>query len=119
MWLFSQRMMSSVGLLLNVMGFKMSGLPRMLMPISLIFGHLETIILLHLKNLHLINLSMQLSFSMILRISIFFKAYDRDWGRDTQIIVDLVLSPDKTFGNKTRLKKQARDGSGIAVILSA
>lgn len=42
-----------------------------------------------------------------------------DWGRDSQIIVDLVLSPDKTFGNKTRLERQARDGSGTAVILSA
>jgi hypothetical protein len=42
-----------------------------------------------------------------------------DWGRDTQIIVDLALSPDRTFGNKTRLPVQARDGSGVAIILSA
>jgi len=42
-----------------------------------------------------------------------------DWGRDTQIIVDLALSPDRTFGNKSRLAVQARDGSGTAIILSA
>ena len=42
-----------------------------------------------------------------------------DWGRDTQIIVDLALSPDRTFGNRTRLEKQARDGTGAAIILSA
>lgn len=43
----------------------------------------------------------------------------RDWGRDTQIIVDLALSPDRTFGNRSRLEKQARDGTGAAIILSA
>lgn len=42
-----------------------------------------------------------------------------DWGRDTQIMVDLALSPDGTFGNTTRLAKQNRDGTGTALILSA
>jgi hypothetical protein len=44
---------------------------------------------------------------------------DSDWGRDTQIIVDLILSPDKTLSNPSRLSGQARDGSGVALILSA
>ena len=42
-----------------------------------------------------------------------------DWGRDTQIIVDLALSPDRTFGNKSRLAVQARDGTATAIVLSA
>jgi len=42
-----------------------------------------------------------------------------DWGRDSQIIVDLVLSPDRTFGNVLRLDKQNRNGTGVHVIFSA
>jgi len=60
-----------------------------------------------------------LQWSCVLPKENILEADNSDWGRDIQIICDLVLSPDKTLFSKTRLDKQARDGSGTAVILSA
>jgi hypothetical protein len=71
------------------------------------------------RNWLLTNVSTQLSSSMILRISFIYQTDHSDWGRDTQIMIDLALSPDGTFGNTTRLAKQNRDGTGTAIILSA
>jgi hypothetical protein len=67
MWLFSQKMMSNVGRSPNDTDFRMFGQQRMLMPISLKFGHSETTTQMILRNSLPINLSMLLSYSMILR----------------------------------------------------
>jgi hypothetical protein len=113
-------MMSYVVLSLNDMDSRMYGQLQMSMPISQTFGLSGMIIQWNSRNSLLINRSTLLSFSTILRKSPFIWSFNcSDWGRDTQIIVDLVLSPDRTFGNKTRLAKQARDGTGTAIILSA
>ena len=98
----------------------MFGLRQMLMSISRIFGRSDVITPRTSKSLHLINPLMPPWFSTIRRISLrTCRVDDSDWGRDTQIIVDLALSPDRTFGNKSRLAKQARDGTGATIIFSA
>jgi len=100
------------------MDFRMFGLLLMLMPTFPISGLSDRIFLKSLRS-WILRLELTLHSSLtILRIS-FLSADNRDWGRDTQIIIDLVLSPDQNFGNRTRLPMQARDGSGVAVVLSA
>jgi hypothetical protein len=90
-------------------------------PIFQTFGLSEPTIPQTSNTLLRINPLMQLLSSMILRKAIYTRRVltTRDWGRDTQIIVDLALSPDRTFGNRSRLSVQARDGSAAAIILSA
>ena len=117
---FSLRMIKNAVQWLRHMVSRMSGQQPTSMPTSQIFGLSEGITLRNSNILIQINRSMLLLSLMIPRMidsgRILIKS---DWGRDTQIIVDLALSPDRTFGNKSRLAVQARDGTATAIVLSA
>ena len=117
---FSLRMIKNAVQWLRHMVSRMSGQQPTSMPTSRTFGLSERIILRNSKTLLRINRSMLLSSSVTPRMVTSGRLLNKsDWGRDTQIIMDLALSPDRTFGNKSRLAIQARDGTGAAIILSA
>ena len=117
---FSHMTMRNAVQWLSGMGLRMSGQQPTSTLTSRTFGLSERIILRNSKTLLRINRSMLLSSSVTPRMVPSGRLLNKsDWGRDTQIIMDLALSPDRTFGNKSRLAIQARDGTGAAIILSA
>jgi hypothetical protein len=86
---------------------------------SPIFGLFEAITQITLRKCRCSSKLMLLLSLLALRLPpMVRKLIYSDWGRDTQIIIDLVLSPDRSFGNISRLERQARDGSGVAILLS-
>jgi len=117
---FSPRMIKNAVQWPRDMVSRMSGQQPTSMPTSQTFGLSERITLRNSNTLLRINRSMLLLSSMIPRTITSGRILTKsDWGRDTQIIVDLALSPDRTFGNKSRLAVQARDGTATAIVLSA